>query len=300
MVDFQGELAALSAAAFWAIASLVYARLGQQIAPLLLNLYKGLVAIALLLFTLMLRGVPFWDLSPFPFLWLSLSGVVGIGLGDTAFFNALNALGPRRALLLETLAPPLSAILAFIFLGERLNIRTWTGIFLTILGVAWVISERTPSSHQAPHRWRWGIGYGLLATVAQAVGAVLSRMALNETAVSPLVSASIRLVAGVLTILPLLWLARPPSHLLWKPLQSVKAGLAVVLAAFFSTYLGIWLQQTSLKLAPAGIAQTLSATSPLFVLPLAAWMGDRVSLRAILGALVAIAGIGLLFVSRSG
>jgi drug/metabolite transporter (DMT)-like permease len=298
MVDFQGELAALSAAVFWAIASLVYARLGQQIAPLLLNLYKGLVAIALLLLTLMLRGVSIWDISPLTFLWLSLSGIIGIGLGDTAFFNALNTLGPRRALLLETLAPPLSAILAFIFLGEQLNIRTWMGIFLTILGVAWVIGERTPTNNQPPNRWRLGVGYGLLANVANAAGAVLSRTALNETNVNPLASALIRLVAGVLVILPLLWRSQLPGNLWWKPLQSVKAGLAIVLAAFFSTYLGIWLQQTSLKLAPTGIAQTLGATSPLFVLPLAVWMGDRVTLRAILGALVAIVGIGVLFSSR--
>lgn len=298
MVEFQGELAALSAAAFWAIASLVYARLGQQIAPLLLNLYKGLVAIALLSFTLILRGVSIWDISPLTLLWLSLSGIIGIGLGDTAFFNALNILGPRRALLLETLAPPLSAILAFIFLGEQLNIRTWMGIFLTILGVAWVIGERTPTSHQSANRWRLGLGYALFASLAQAVGAVLSRVALNETTVSPLASASIRLVAGVLVLLPLLWLSPTPRHLWWQPLQSVRASLAIVLAAFFSTYLGIWLQQTSLKLAPAGIAQTLSATSPLFVLPFAAWMGDRVTFRAILGAFVAIVGMGILFSSR--
>jgi drug/metabolite transporter (DMT)-like permease len=299
MVEFQGELAALSAAAFWAIASSIYARLGQQITPLLLNLYKGLVAIALLLLTLMLRGVSIWDISPLTFLWLSLSGIIGIGLGDTAFFNALNTLGPRRALLLETLAPPLSATLAFIFLGEQLNIRTWMGIFLTILGVAWVIGERTPTNNQTPNRWRLGVGYGLLANVADAAGAVFSRTALNETNVDPLASALIRLLAGVLAILPLLWRRSQLSgNLWWNPLQSVKAGLGIVLAAFFSTYLGIWLQQTSLKLAPAGIAQTLGATSPLFVLPLAAWMGDRVTLRAILGALVAIAGIGILFSSR--
>jgi len=68
----------------------------------------------------------------------------------------------------------------------------------------------------------------------------------------------------------------------------------IVFATFTGTYLGIWLQQTSLKLTNAGIAQTLLATSPLFVLPIAAWRGEKISIRAIVGVLVAFVGIGLL------
>ncbi len=64
---------------------------------------------------------------------------------------------------------------------------------------------------------------------------------------------------------------------------------------FGSTYLGIWLQQTALKFVSAGIAQTLSAVSPLFILPIAAAMGDKISIRTILGVLVALVGIGVLF-----
>jgi drug/metabolite transporter (DMT)-like permease len=64
---------------------------------------------------------------------------------------------------------------------------------------------------------------------------------------------------------------------------------------FIGTLLGLWLQQASLRFAPAGIAQTLLATRPLFVLPIAAWMGEAVSVRAILGAALSVAGVGLLF-----
>jgi drug/metabolite transporter (DMT)-like permease len=69
----------------------------------------------------------------------------------------------------------------------------------------------------------------------------------------------------------------------------------IVLTAFGSTYLGIWLQQTALKFSPVGIAQTLTATSPLFVLPIAAMMGDKISMRAIFGVAIALAGIWILF-----
>ena len=79
------------------------------------------------------------------------------------------------------------------------------------------------------------------------------------------------------------------------PLQlNLYKGL-IAIASFGSTYLGIWLQQTSLKFAPTGIAQTFLATSPLFILPIVAFQGEKISLRAILGAVISLGGIALMF-----
>jgi len=69
----------------------------------------------------------------------------------------------------------------------------------------------------------------------------------------------------------------------------------IAIASFGSTYLGIWLQQTSLKYAPAGIAQTFLATSPLFILPIVALQGEKISQRAILGVIISLGGIALMF-----
>jgi drug/metabolite transporter (DMT)-like permease len=80
----------------------------------------------------------------------------------------------------------------------------------------------------------------------------------------------------------------------FQQLKAPKILGAIILAAFLGTYLGISLQQTSLKYAPAAIAQALSSTSPLFVLPLAVLAGEKVSFRAVLGVVFAIAGIALL------
>ncbi len=293
-MSFKGELAALGAALLWALTSVVYERIGQRIPPLGLNLSKGMIAIAMLGLTLALRGNPVPEISASHVWLLMLSGVVGIGLGDTAYFETLRHLGARRALLLETLAPPITACLALIFLNEVLPAIAWLGIVLTILGVAWVISERLPNRPAGSINLERGISFGLLAALAQAVGAVLSRAALAETNVSPLWAALLRLVAGVLVLL--LWgLIRRQTGQWLKSLNSKRVLGALILAAFGGTYLGIWLQQVGLKYAAAGIAQTLIATSPLFVLPVAAWMGEVISMRAVLGVLIAVSGIALLF-----
>lgn len=292
-MDFRGELAALTAALLWAAASVVYGRLGQQVAPLILNLAKGLIAIALLLLTILVRGEFGVDLPPIAVVLLLLSGVIGIGLGDTAYFEALNCLGPRRVLVMEALAPPLAALLALSFLQEQLGLTAWLGIGLTLAGVIWVITERATTVQIQMRPWR-GIGFGCLAALGQASGAVLSRAALAGTAVSPLWSTLLRLAAGVGVLLLLVGLQKPSDRGL-APLTARQIWVMIAITAFFSTYLAIWLQQISLKYAATGVAQALSSTSPLFILPIAAALGERISLRSIVGVLVALAGVWLLF-----
>ena len=315
-----GELAALTAAFLWAAASLMFGRLGQQLSPVVLNLAKGLFA---LLFIGMTLGIQKNVLAAEPVasgilalpshsvIYLLMSGAIGIGLGDTAYFSAINSLGARRALILETLAPPVSAVLAWIFLSERLSTTAAVGIGLTLVGVVWVISERVPGTQIRVSQK--GVWIALLAVFCQASGAVLSRAALADTAVDPLVSTLIRLLSG-LGLMGLLIVLRPQQlgayqprlaensktwqmrwQKSWMALKTPKLLMAIAIAAFFATYLGIWLQQIALKYTATGIAQSLLATSPLFVLPMAVALGDRVSWRSVCGAAVALSGVWLLF-----
>lgn len=299
--QFQGEVAALSAAFLWAIASVIYSRIGQRVPPLILNLVKGIIAIAYFTVTLWLQHAAIPSLTLRTWSLLLLSGALGIGFGDTCYFSTLNLLGPRRTLLLEALAPPLSAVLALLFLQETLDLQNWLGIFLTIIGVTWVVSERVPAVNTHSPNLLLGVGYGLLTAFAQSGGAVLSRTALTQSDISPLWSTLIRLSAGLICMA--IWLViRRQTGLVTKTLafesdrhQGGKLLGAIAITSFFSTYLGIWLQQISLKYAVTGVAQALSSTSPLFILPLAWFSGEVVSLRSLLGVLVALGGIWLLF-----
>ncbi|MBF2087866.1 MAG: DMT family transporter [Synechococcales cyanobacterium K44_A2020_017] len=291
-----GELAALTAALIWAVASSIYASLGKQVSPLALNLSKGLIAITLVGLTLVGRGtwpnVPGWAIA-----LLLLSGGIGIGLGDTAFFTSLNCLGARRGLLLESLAPPMAALIALMVLQEYLPLAAWLGIMLTVGGVSWVVVERTPSTPQFQARPRRGILFGFLAALSQASGAVLSRAALSGSEIDPLWSTFLRLVGALLVLVILVAMRQQQGEVVALG-RSRRLALTVAVTAFFGTYLAIWLQQVALKFTAAGIAQALGATSPLFVIPIAVWMGDRVSPRALLGMVVALGGVWLLLAAR--
>ena len=293
--EFRGEIAALAGAGLWAISATVYTIVGAKIPPLLLNLSKGLIAIALILLTFLLTRHQFTQINTIAIFGLLISGATGIGIGDTAFFQALNHLGARKSLLFDTLAPPITALLAFIFIQEKLNSNVWIAMFITISGVAWVISERTPEITHRPTQVIKGIQWALVGVLSQAVAGVIARYTLLTTEVTSLESAFIRLLGGTIIILILMASKRQPIFSLATKIASLKLVATIAVTAFGSTYLGIWLQQTAFKHSPVGIAQTLLATSPLFVLPIVVILGERISYRAILGALVALIGVSLLF-----
>ena len=292
----QGGAAALAAALLWSVASFLFARLGPHIQALEINFLKGILGLILLSIAgLFIGGLS----SPIPtqaLLILVISGIIGITLGDSAFLQALKHLGARRTLLMATLAPPMTGILAWIFLGETLTWLSWLGIALTAGGVAWVITERTPQSAANANRLWPGLPLGAFAALAQSSAVVLSRTVLIQTQVSALQTAIIRLLAGTLLIALWLLVIRQPlfSRIKFRSQKSLLRDL--LLATFLGTFLAMWLQQISIELIPAGIAQTLISTSPLFILPIALLSGERVTPRAVLGVLVALAGVWLLFI----
>ena len=122
----------------------------------------------------------------------------------------------------------------------------------------------------------------------------MSRAALADTSISPLWSGLIRLVAGTTIVMGLIKMQRLDRKVV-ELVRSPSFLTLIATTAFGSTFLAIWLQQTSLKYAETGIAQALTSTSPLFVIPFAMMMGDRISVRSVLGVLVALGGIWLLF-----
>lgn len=293
-----GELAALAAAFLWAAVAVLFEKIGRRVRPLEMNLLKGSLAVLLLTLTLLLTSgrldfdIPLWAVGV-----LLISGVIGIGLGDTAYFAALRGVGIRRSLLLGTLAPPFTAILGLAFLNENLSLTGWAGVLLTSAGVAWVITEQGPrqSAEPRPAHITRGILFGVLSALCQAGGAVLSRLVFLNTPVSPLQSAILRLIAGVgILYLWLIW--QRQGILQWrKEAGARRLWLLIITSVVFGTYLAIWLQQISFKLAPTAVAQTLIATSPIFSLPIAWLMGEKLSARAVIGVFLAVAGVALLF-----
>jgi drug/metabolite transporter (DMT)-like permease len=295
LLQHRGELAALTAAAIWAVSSTIYGQLGKTVSPLVLNLSKGVLAIGYLAITMAITGERV-IITPGQWWPLLLSGWIGIAWGDTFFFMALNSIGARLTLLINILSPVITALLASLYLQEQLTVIQYLGIWISVTGVAGVIFDRTQSDTLTQNYWR-GIGWALLSASANSIASICSRQALLAGDLSPTVTTLVRLLAGTAGILLLMLWPQSVKLAAHQPKLSLnrQMWLRLAVVAFFSTYLGISLQQAALKYTAAGIAQTVGATSPLFVLVYDWWQGKKISWRSIIWALVAIGGMSLLF-----
>lgn len=296
MTDHLGELAALGTAVCWALGSLAFTRAGRRIGSLPLNVIR--LAIALVFATLAgwaIHGRPLpTDATAEQWWWLGLSGFVGYFLGDLCQFRAFIEIGPRLTLLIMALAPPLTALIDLLVLGQRLTPLAALGMAITLAGVSWVLSERTSSTATpgAPPRLR-GVLLGLGGALGQAVGFVLSQR--GVIGYDPLAGAQIRMVCGLVCFLGLVVAA--------GALPRLRAGLRdrgalgyATLGALLGPFLGVSLALFALQRTSAGVAASLLSTSPIFIIPLARLLdGERAGLRGLLGALVAVAGVVLLF-----
>ncbi|MBU2978590.1 DMT family transporter [Alteromonas sp. C1M14] len=289
----MGELAALSTALCWAIAARLFRQAGGGFSALCMNLWKGVVTL-ILLGLICVFFVPTSSLPVSAYGWLLLSGVIGIGVGDTCFFLALKRIGDSQSVLVtETLAPIFAALLAMAWIAEWLNAWQWVGVAVVILSVDMVIkSTRKTSPHIVPST---GYLFASGAAVCQAVGAVISRDILTRYEMAATEAACWRLAGGIVIVVLLMGLRREswlPKH---NPGKKVWCMLGV--ATLLGTVFAMYLQMLGFANAKAGIVQTLIATSAIFSLGVAALMGDKIHRSTVVWSLVALAGVTILVVS---
>ena len=289
-----GEIAALSTALCWAVAARMFQVLGKSFTPLALNFWKGLAA-AIVLFVITQLFYPEFTLNQEQVFWLLLSGAIGIGLGDTFFFKALNKIGDSQAILIaETLAPIITALFAMAWISEWLSWQQWLGIAVVILSVDMVI--KLQQKKQVQHFEATGYVYAAGAAVCQAFGAVISRDILTATDIDPANASQIRLIGGMLIIVLLMlvkqerWLPRTDTL---KQTWLLFAGATII-----GTFAALFLQMLAFTHTKAAVVQTLFATSVILSLGVAKVMGEKISGRMLLWSLVALVGVAFLVMAE--
>jgi drug/metabolite transporter (DMT)-like permease len=285
----MGVFAALGTALCWAIAARLFSGIGNAFSPLTMNFWKGLISIALL--SVVLIAVQPALFSTNAIVWLLVSGFIGIGIGDTCFFKALQSIGDSQAVLVaETLAPLFTALFAMAFIGEWITWQQWIGVAVVLFSVDMVIKARKRS---ATHVFATsGYLYGVGAALCQAVGAVVSRDILGSGDVDAASAAFLRLVGGMVFVVPFIAVTKTR----WLPVitEGKRVWPAFVVATLLGTTAAIYLQMFAFAYAKAAVVQTLIATSALMSLGVAFVLGEKATKATLLWSVIALVGVGIL------
>jgi drug/metabolite transporter (DMT)-like permease len=292
-----GEFAALLTAVFWTITSLSFEAASNKIGSVAVNILRLLIGFTFLsVFNLIRRGFIFpVDATYENWLWLSLSGLIGFVFGDLFLFKSYTVIGSRFSMLIMTLVPPITALFSFIILGEKMTLFHYLGMTLTFTGIAMAIFSRKSKGEKLSLKLSpVGILYAFGGAVGQALGLVLSKFGMKDY--DPFAATQIRIVAGIAGYTVLVTLMSRWASV--KKATSNRPGMwLTTLGAFFGPFLGVSFSLISIKYTEAGIASTIMALVPVFIiLPAIFMFKEKVTIPEILGAIVSVAGVALFFV----
>ncbi len=293
-----GELAALFTAFCWTITSMAFESAGKKVGSLSVNLIRLILAFVFLgIYTLITKGhfLPI-GAGAHAWLWLSLSGLIGFVIGDLLLFQAFVVLGARISMLIMSLSPPITALFGWIILGEKMNIYASIGMVVTLVGIAIVTLSRPQKGMRIRlyHPLK-GILLALGGAAGQGFGLVLSKFGMQNQ--DPFMSTQIRVITGIVGFAILFTLSKNWSKI-WLAVKNHKAMVRIGTGAFFGPFLGVSFSLLAIQYTTTGIASTLNSLTPVLII-IPAWLifKEKISIKEVLGAIIAVFGVTIFFIS---
>jgi len=259
-----GIISAFGAAISWTYACFIWRSQTEKYKSIDINLVKNIIAF--LIFLPAFINFSFLVDSKY-ILTLLLSGVIGIGLGDTFYIKSLQLIGTRRTLSIEALSPILAALSGEIFINENLAFRSYLGILIISISLFILLRQRTNlvvnnlTNITERNNLRVHV-FPFLSVLCAVFGGLLSRKVFLESNLSPFQTTEIRLL-GAIIFLIIIKKFRINFFLKKLDFNDQKRFLLSIL---LGTNLGILLQQIVFKTLPLGIGWTLLSTSPVISL----------------------------------
>ncbi len=295
---YIGEIAALFTSFCWSFSAIGFTKSTQRVGSQVTNRVRVFIAmLVLILINAVLYGEPIpLHAGAARWAWLGISGIIGLSLGDAFLFQAYHEIGPRLGLLLLSLAPVFGATIAWIFFGQSLTFMQIAGIIVTLGGISWVIMARSNAGDENARKVTGrGVLFGILAALGQATGLVFSQQGMTS-GYSPFAGTLIRMFAAVAA----LWVVALFQHQAVNTVDTIRRQPAalgwVAFGAFFGPVIGVSASLLAVQYTEIGVASTLMALPPIFMLPISYFIfKERFGWQAVVGTLVAMAGVALLF-----
>lgn len=292
---YFGEIIALVTAFLWSGTSFAFTDAAKRIGSLQLNINRMILASLFLMIIILVAGFS-TDLSLKQVEFLIVSGFVGLVFGDSFLFKSFQLIGARLGMLIMALVPAMSSLLAFFFLDESLSTLAITGMAITIGGIIFVVVERSSESIPLFRSSPLGIFYGVLGALGQAGGLILAKFAFADGELNGFVAAFIRLSSAVLIFFPVVLFIRRYKNPIRLYKKNIPALKATVIGTILGPVLGITCSLIAIANTKIGIASTLMSLMPVIMLPIARYYyKEKLSFRAIAGAIIAVIGVTVLF-----
>lgn len=294
-----GEFAALITAFFWTITAISFEFAGKKIGSFTVNLFRLFTAFIFLgIYCYFTKGLFFpTDAGTHQWIWLSLSAFFGFIIGDTCLFQAYVKVGARISMLMMSLAPPITAFLGWLIMGESFSLLNSFGMTLTILGIAMVILQKN-GDKKSKKKIKFsysliGLLLAFIGAVGQASGLVLSKYGMKDY--DAFSASQIRVLVGFVGIAIMFTFLKRWNRV-GPALKNNKAMAFILLGSFFGPFLGVSFSLLSIKYTSTGIAATIMAIVPILIIPPSIILfKEKVKIVEIIGSVISVIGVVIFF-----
>jgi len=293
-----GELAALGAAVSWTISALFYRKTLEGAKPISANIIRLSVTGGLLLLVVVIVG-RFEVLTSFSmqlFVLALVSGIIGLGVGDSLYLTSLKSIGVSRAVPLTCIYPLFSLLWAVLVFGEQITVTVALGAVVIVLGVLF-LSRGSQADAREGGRSFFGVVVAIATALLWSVSISLMNLAVREA--PDLDNAFMISVVRVATIGGLMLAVSPVVDRKLGFLRvRWKTAAAAIIGGVFALGLGWFLLAYSFTLTSQAISVPISSTTPLFSTLAAVFLlREKASIRNALGSIMIVLGIFLLFLA---
>lgn len=290
-------MAAFGTAVSWTLSAVLFERGIKHIGVTAVNFFKVALAFVFLAVTAgFLRGMPLPADAPLKtWAFLALSGLVGFVIGDTFLFNAYRTAGPRIGMLFMALSPPVTAGIAYIFLGEALGGRGFLGMVLVVAGICITIfgKQNSLALSKMKSEDKSGYLYAFLASLGISIGMILTKTGLGDY--DPVSGTQIRVLSAVIGF-AFLSILRCRGEDIGKAAGNREGLKFTAVGAVFGPFVGVTLSLFAIQRTSAGITSTLIGLTPvLIIIPETLVFRKKIKPLEIIGALIAVGGTTVFF-----
>ena len=302
---YIGELISIGVAFSWTATALLSEFGSKRLGNLTLNVLRMAMALvfSLVLFAVVTgRPLPA-GASPEAAGWMLLSGLVGYVIGDFCLFQCYIIIGSRYGQLFMTLAPLAAALMAWVTLGQQMKPISIVAMLVTLAGIGISVLGRGEHHKVSLRLPLNGVLFAIGAAVCQGIGLVLSKIGMNHfEAVEgvpewlvPFSANFFRCIAGLIGF-TLLHKFRDGFAPLRKAMHDRKGLTAALATTIFGPFMGVGFSLMDVQYTAAGIASTLMAMTPIIILLPSRWLfHQKITWRAVLGAIISFIGVSLFF-----
>ncbi len=303
-----GCLIAFLAMIVGAISTFPFTDAARKWGPVAINHFRLLVAFITLSIVVMIldKETPitlFTAPSATEYFYLSVSGIIGLVVGDYFGFHCLAILGEKRYSILNSIAPGAALGFGFFMVGESIDFIGLIGIAVSIAGMIWFVqaSDTSKIEEHIVHEYgkvSKGVIFGILSGICQGLHMTLSKKALtDETAlISPVHATWIRVLGATVGYFIFTFATGKLKENVITPIKEDKATIMkATLASIFGLVLSIILVMWSLTLCKVAVAQTILSLTPIVIMPVAYLLyKEKITLQTFFAGVVSIFGVYVL------